>query len=198
MALIHFLVFFGFCVACWWVIHWLLKRYVSSKPWHRWVRYAVWAGCIGLLTFDSIYYQVAVVHGMCEADKKRTYPAPPASLVVVGPYSKSEVEQANKDKSLQGSYWWPCTKISTKKSGECLLNKVVIQRTSNPLKFGMSYDEWALKNIENGEVYLQRRWYNAVGQWVSKKIFGFGIIWVDQPEKCKDGFWSIEQPIYLD
>ena len=198
MALIHFLVFFGFCVACWWVIHWLLKRYVSSKPWHRWVRYAVWAGCIGLLTFDSIYYQVVVVHGMCEADKKRVYPAPPASLVVVGPYSKSEVKQANKDKTLQGSYWWPCIKSSTNQMGECLLKDVVIQENTNQLRFGAYFDELVIKNIINRDTYLQYRWYRPAGQWISMKLFGFGIIWTDQPEICGDGVGNEEQPIYLD
>ena len=114
MALIHFLVFFGFCVACWWVIHWLLKRYVSSKPWHRWVRYAVWAGCIGLLTFDSIYYQVVVVNGMCSADQKRTYPTPPASLVMGGPYiGESEIISA----PYPNSYRWKCIKHSTNQQG---------------------------------------------------------------------------------
>lgn len=197
MALVHFLVFFGFCVACWWIIHWLLKRYVSSKPWHRWVRYAVWVSCIGLLTFDSIYYQVVVVHGMCAADQKRVYPTPPASLVVVGPYSDTEIKLANKDNNLRGVYWWPCIKSSTNQVGKCLIKDVTMQKTAGQLLFGASFNETSLKNIINGDVYLQIRRYQAMGQWISMKIFGFGIIWVDQPEMCKDGFWNKEQPILL-
>ena len=103
MALVHFLVFLAFCIACVAAIHWLLKRFASSKPWHRWIRYGVWLSFIGLLTFDSIYYQIAVVHGMCKADQERVYPTPPASLVVAGPYTTEEEIQSS---PYQNTYRW--------------------------------------------------------------------------------------------
>ena len=195
MALIHFLVFFGFCIACWWVIHWLLKRYVSSKPWHRWVRYAVWAGCIGLLTFDSIYYQVAVVHGMCEADKKRIYPTPPASLVVGGPYkSESDLRSAN----LKGTYRWSCQKKSINLQGTCLIGGISVYDEKQVLPFGGDISKYIIKDAKTNQIYRVRFAYTQVGQWLSTKIFDFGIIWTKQPRECEEGFWSPEYPIILD
>ena len=198
MALVYFLVLVVFCLISWWAIRWFLNRYFSSKPWHRWVRYAVWLGCIVLLTFDSIYYQVVVVHGMCEADQKRVYPIPPASLVVAGPYSNEDVRIANKNKSVEGVYWWPCAKSSTYQEGRCLLANVVFQETENRLKFGAIYREEVLKNTLNGDIYLQIRFYRPAGQWLTRKLFGFGFIWTKQSEKCGDGFWNEERPIILD
>lgn len=184
MALIHFLVFFGFCVACWWVIHWLLKRYVSSKPWHRWVRYAVWAGCIGLLTFDSIYYQVAVVHGMCEADKKRIYPTPPASLVMGGPYTDEEVESIFKQQNR--SYpTWMCIQQSTGIKGQCIVNGLVSSKNKVKLPFGGAVNEFILNNPITNETYYRMTNYEQEGQWLSRVIFGFGIIWTEQPKSCE-------------
>ena len=181
MALVHFLVFFGFCVACWWVIHWFLKRYVSSKPWHRWVRYAVWVGCIGLLTFDSIYYQIAVVHGMCEADKKRTYPAPPASLVVGGPYTDDELMNLPSEQRYPS---WPCKKRTTEKYGSCVLTNVLIEERHIQL-LGGSVDELLVKNQTTGEIYKKGVTYRQTAQWLSRTLFGFGIIWTELPESCK-------------
>ena len=195
MALIHFLVFFGFCVACWWVIHWLLKRYVSSKPWHRWVRYAVWAGCIGLLTFDSIYYQVAVVHGMCEADKKRIYPTPPASLVVGGPYTDEEVESIFKQQNR--SYpTWMCIQQSTGIKGQCIVNGLVSSKNKVKLPFGGAVNEFILNNPITNETYYRMTNYEQEGQWLSRVIFGFGIIWTEQPKSC-EVVHSIEQKILI-
>ena len=197
MALVHLLVFLVFCVVCWWVIKWLLNRYVSSKPWHRWIRYAVWVGCIGLLTFDSIYYQVAVVHGMCEADKKRIYPAPPASLVVGGPYTDAEVEDIFRKRNRTYASW-QCVKTFTGLMGRCLVDGLTFDEKEIRLPFGGWIKEFVSKNPITNEIYYRRTSYEQEGQWLSKVIFGFGIIWQPQPDSCNNVYSNKTSIIHLD
>ena len=66
------------------------------------------------------------------------------------------------------------------------------------LPFGGSTSQLITKNIKTDEIYRVRFQYEQAGQWLSKRIFGFGIIWTEQPVKCEEGFWSPEYPIILD
>ena len=194
MALVYFLIWVGFCFTSWWVIRWFLRRYFSSKPWHRWVRYAVWLGCIVLLTFDSIYYQVVVVHGMCEADKNRVYPAPPASLVVSGPYSKDEL----RNKLESDAYTpWICKKVDTNNTGYCILEGLKRNKFVEKFPFGGSAEVLEIRDSINQTLYYKSVSYNQSGQWLTRKIFGFGFIWQEQPKSCEI-VRSNEQMIYLD
>ena len=195
MALVHFLVFLAFCIACVAAIHWLLKRFASSKPWHRWIRYGVWLSFIGLLTFDSIYYQIAVVHGMCKADQERVYPIPPASLVVGGPYTTEENILSSPYKN---TYRWKCIQKFTNVQGVCLIDGVIAYDDDQKLPFDNIAYRYILQNIKTKEIYKVRFSYGQSAQWLSMKIFGFGIIWTSQPEKCEHGFWSPELPIVVD
>ena len=195
MALVYFLVLVIFCLTSWWVIRWFLNRYFSSKPWHRWVRYAVWLGCIVLLTFDSFYYQVVVVHGMCEADKKRVYPTPPASLVVGGPYMS---EDAIRSANLKNTYRWSCQEKLTYLKGICLINGVSTYNQDELLPFGSRVSRFIIRDNKTNQIYRVWFQYEQAGQWLTRKIFGFGFVWVKQPSKCEEGFWSPEFSILLD
>jgi hypothetical protein len=93
MSLIYFLFLILFYGTCCFAIYWLLKHFVSDKPWHQWVRYGVWLSFVGLLTFDTIYYKIVVVDGLCAGDKTRVYPEPPASYVIAVASSEDELKK---------------------------------------------------------------------------------------------------------
>jgi hypothetical protein len=136
MALVHFLIFLTFCIACWWVIRWLMRRYLSSKPWHRYVRWLVWLLCIGLLTFDSIYYKIVVVDGMCAADKTRVYPAPPKEYVVAGPFDEGDSKISSLLQSSESRGWMKCESRSLSKVGICIVENLKLEKTRFTLHFG--------------------------------------------------------------
>ena len=175
-------------------IAWLLHKYVSSKPWHRWIRYGVWLGFVGLLTFDSIYYQIAVVHGMCKADQERVYPTPPASLVVGGPYTD---EQIKKIEIPFGHFIWPCQKTTDNMVSRCIINGITYEQKNYPLAFGGNRKEFVLKNILDNKVYYKNIYYEQGAQWFSKQIFGYGFVWLPQPESC-ESIRGLKQTIILD
>lgn len=196
MSLVYFafvLAFYGLCI---FVIYWLLKRYVSSKPWHRWVRYAVWLSFIGLLTFDSIYYQIVVVNGMCKADKSRVYPAPPASYVTGGPYTPEQLKTIYGDK---GYYGWPCRQQSTGLSGTCIYDgeKLKLSEYTIKLPFGGAREIHEVKDF-NGIIYYRSVIYTQNGQWITNKLFGFGFVLYKQPESCRNTYRSTETEITID
>ena len=197
MALVCLLIFLIFCSICIALIRWILKRFFFQKPWHRWVRYAVWIGFVGILTFDTLYYQIAVVYKMCAEDQKRIYPTPPASLVVVGPYSEEEVQREILENKFQGVTWWPCRKTSSHQSGKCLLKGVVVNENILKIRFGGTVEEFTIKDALDNEIYYKRTIYDQYSGWANVKICVFGMIWIKQPESC-DVVHSKEQPIILD
>ena len=197
MALVCLLIFLSFCLISIVLIHWVLKHFFSEKPWHRLVRYVVWLGFLGLLTFDTLYYQIAVVYKMCVEDQKRVYPTPPASLVVVGPYTEEEVQREIRENKFQGVTWWPCIKTSSHQSGDCLLKNVILDKTIKNIRFGGTVKEFIIKNPKTNDIYFRETNYDQYARWADVKICVFGMIWIKQPNSC-NRISNTQTPIYLD
>jgi hypothetical protein len=191
LYLLFVIVFYGFCV---FAIYWLLKHFVSKKPWHRWVRYGVWLSFVGLLTFDTIYYQIAVVHGMCAADKEKVYVAPPVNYVTGGVHSDITAIKFYADKN---HYGWLCKEQSTEKYGTCIVENLHTNKYEMPLLFGGSKEVLEIVDNQNDTVYYSEVVYRQVGQWLTRKLFGFGFVFYPQPESCDRPFYSKDTPIII-
>ncbi|MGL4767600.1 MAG: hypothetical protein ACRCV6_05925 [Formosimonas sp.] len=200
MALIQFLMICGFVLVCWWCVRWLLKRFLSSKSWHRYVRWLVWFGFVGLFTFDTIYYQVVVVHGLCQDNQKRVYSAPPAEYVVAGPFSDEEIKKTHltsdylKASAIYHFGTWPCKDTASNKIGKCTIKNVIFEDFQQDLIFGKE-DGVRWKDVSNNKTYSSVKHYQQNPQWLINKILSLGgIDFFGQPKEC-DSFSSIEQPI---
>ena len=55
------------------IIRKLMKRFLNSKPWHKYLRRGIWIGIFTLMFFDPVYYFFWIEHGMCKADRARVY-----------------------------------------------------------------------------------------------------------------------------
>ena len=185
------------------IIRKLMKRFLNSKPWHKYLRRGIWIGIFTLMFFDPVYYFFWIEHGMCKADRARVYPAPPASYVVAGPMSKEELETyltqlPKEERNALRS--WSCQLNGQESKNICLIKNIKLKLQHDSLPFGFVHNSDAFQNSIDNEKYQEFIQYETNGHWLTKFLFGYKIKWRQSYASlfsCANTFYTKEVPINL-
>ena len=164
------------------IIRKLMKQFLDSKPWHKYLRRGIWIGIFTLMFFDPVYYFFWIEHGMCKADRARVYPAPPASYVVAGPMSYREdldkvyIKPKNimTPKDRYTSYY-DCKQKNDTNLQVCLIYGLISTNEYKPLPFGFVRSSSFAQEPNNDNRYFESYYYEPVGHWLTKLLFGYQI-----------------------
>ena len=186
------------------VIRKLMKRFLNSKPWHKYVRRGIWISILTLMFFDPVYYYFWIEHGMCKADRERIYPAPPASYVIAGPMSSNELEKFNVSNSLvenEQIRTWSCYQNSRINGQFCMVKNIKHDSEDKPILFGFVRSSFFEYDIQDNRVrYSESYKYETDGHWLTRFLFGYKIKWIASYEKifsCAKIFDTGQVPINI-
>ena len=186
------------------IIRKLMKRFLNSKPWHKYLRRGIWIGIFTLMFFDPVYYFFWIEHGMCKADRARVYPAPPASYVVAGPMSKEELKTSNTNKKLsetENIRTWLCHQKNREDYQFCIIKNIYHDSEYNPIFFGFIRHSSFEQDVQNHEIrYAESYEYETDGHWLTRFLFGYKIKWRQSYASlfsCANTYYTKQVPINL-
>ena len=165
------------------VIRKLMKRFLNSKPWHKYVRRGIWVGILTLMFFDPVYYYFWIEHGMCKADRERIYPAPPASYVIAGPMNTREdldkaylkLKEVPRSKNMY-AYYYDCKYKNDPELKICLIYGLISTDEKKLSPFGFIKSSSFAKDPNNdNNRYFESFYYETTGHWLTKFLFGYTI-----------------------
>ena len=190
------------------VIRKLMKRFLNSKPWHKYVRRGIWISILTLMFFDPVYYYFWIEHGMCKADRERIYPAPPASYVIAGPMNtKEELDKIYvepKDFPVYKdmyTHYYDCKYKNDSRLQVCLVYGLSSIHEEKILPFGfIRSSRFGKQQDNNVHRYFETYRYESNGHWLTKIIFGYTINFLNYESlfSCARVNYTNELPITLD
>ena len=186
------------------IIHKLMKRFLTRKPWHKYLRRGIWISIFTLIFFDPVYYFFWIEHGMCKADRARVYPAPPASYVVAGPMDIKELRISNTKNKLIGTEHvrtWLCHQKKQKNEYFCTIKNIEHDSEYTPVPFGfVRHSSFEQDNQNHGIRYTESYEYETDGHWLTRFLFGYKIKWRQSYANlfsCANTYYTKQVPINL-
>jgi hypothetical protein len=186
------------------IIRKLMKRFLNSKPWHKYLRRGIWIGIFTLMFFDPVYYFFWIEHGMCKADRARVYPAPPASYVVAGPMSGEELSRYQDGRTadeIHGNTMWACKWILKNQTERCFIENLRSGKEAKLLAFSFVRESSYEIDTTNNQRYSEYYNYDTDGHWLTRFLFGYRIKFINSYKglfSCATKVNAGHTPIILD
>ena len=164
------------------IIRKLMKRFLNSKPWHKYLRRGIWIGIFTLMFFDPVYYFFWIEHGMCKADRARVYPAPPASYVVAGPMNGENLSRYQDERTadeVHNNTRWDCKWKNSNQIESCYINNTIRDSVREPTAFSFVRDSDYQADLNNYQRYSEYYNYDTDGHWLTRFLFGYKIKFIN-------------------
>jgi hypothetical protein len=164
------------------IIRKLMKRFLNSKPWHKYLRRGIWIGIFTLMFFDPVYYFFWIEHGMCKADRARVYPAPPASYVVAGPMSGEELSRYQDGRTadeIHNNSRWDCKWKNSNQVESCYINNTIRDSARDLTVFSFVRDSDYQADLNSHQRYSEYYNYDTDGHWLTRFLFGYRIKFIN-------------------